>query len=146
MAVLLAAPSYVNAQTAGAKPALTPLLHANTATEAQLLAAPHMNAAIVKAIIAARPYKSPIDLNAVLVAQKMTPEQIMAFYRDVFVPINLNTATDEEILLIPGAGRRMVREFKEYRPWKTTAQFDKEIGKYVDETEVKRLARYVVIP
>jgi hypothetical protein len=39
----------------------------------------------------------------------------------------------------------MVREFKEYRPWKTQAQFEKEIGKYVDAKEVKRLWRYVVI-
>ena len=31
----------------------------------------------------------------------------------LFVPINLNTATDEEILLIPGVGNRMLREFKE---------------------------------
>ena len=39
----------------------------------------------------------------------------------------------------------MLREFKEYRPWKTAAQFEKEIGKYVDAKEVKRLWRYVVI-
>ena len=49
----------------------------------------------------------------------------------VFIPVNLNTATDEDILSIPGAGPRMVREFKEYRPWKTKEQFEKEIGKYV---------------
>ena len=49
----------------------------------------------------------------------------------VFIPVNLNTATDEDILSIPGAGSRMVREFKEYRPWKTKEQFEKEIGKYV---------------
>jgi hypothetical protein len=38
-----------------------------------------------------------------------------------------------------------VREFKEYRPWKSWAQFDKEIGKYVDKKEVDRLKRYLVI-
>ena len=63
----------------------------------------------------------------------------------MFIPVNLNTATDEDILSIPGAGARMVREFKEYRPWKTKEQFDKEIGKYVGAKEVKRLCRYVVI-
>ena len=42
-------------------------------------------------------------------------------------------------------GARMLREFKEYRPWKTKAQFDKEIGKYVGEKETARLWRYVVI-
>ena len=39
----------------------------------------------------------------------------------------------------------MVREFKEYRPWKSWAQFDKEIGKYVGQKETDRLKRYVVI-
>ena len=63
----------------------------------------------------------------------------------VFIPVNLNTASDDDILSIPGAGKRMVREFKEYRPWKTKAQFDKEIGKYVGPEEVARLWRYVVI-
>ena len=63
----------------------------------------------------------------------------------VFIPVDLNTATDEDILSIPGAGRRMVREFKEYRPWKTQEQFQREIGKYVGEKETARLWRYVVI-
>ena len=60
--------------------------------------------------------------------------------------INLNTATAEEIMLIPGAGKRMAHEFEEYRPWKTWAQFDKEIGKYVNAQEVARLAQYGFIP
>src|SRR5688572_6522827 len=134
---------------AGPVPAVlaqTPLLDANKATEAELLKAPHMTPAIVKAIIAARPFTSITDLHKLLVAQKLSAAQTAAFYADVFVPINLNTATDEQILLIPGVGKRMVHEFKEYRPWKTRAQFDKEIGKYVDAKEVARLARYVVIP
>ena len=59
--------------------------------------------------------------------------------------MNLNTATDEDILSSPGAGPRMVREFKEYRPWKSWVQFDKEIGKYVGAKETERLKRYVVI-
>jgi DNA uptake protein ComE-like DNA-binding protein len=63
----------------------------------------------------------------------------------VFIPVNLNKATDEDILSIPGAGNRMVREFKEYRPWTSKAQFDKEIGKYVKDKETERLWRFVVI-
>ena len=47
---------------------------------------------------------------------------------------------------MPGAGRRMVREFPEYRPWKTWAQFDKEIGKYVGPEATAKLAQYTFIP
>ena len=61
------------------------------------------------------------------------------------VPININTATDAEILRIPGVGPRMLREFKEYRPYTSIAQFRREIGKYVDKAEVARLEKYIVI-
>jgi DNA uptake protein ComE-like DNA-binding protein len=63
-----------------------------------------------------------------------------------FVPLNLNTATEAQFMTIPGVGKRMAHELQEYRPWKSQAQFRKEIGKYVNEKEVARLWRYVVIP
>jgi DNA uptake protein ComE-like DNA-binding protein len=75
----------------------------------------------------------------------LTAEQLGALYEKAFVHVNLNTGTAEEILLIPRAGKRMVREFGEYRPWITMGQFDKEIGKYVDAAEVGRLKSYVFI-
>jgi DNA uptake protein ComE-like DNA-binding protein len=61
------------------------------------------------------------------------------------VPIDINTATDAQILAIPGVGPRMLHEFKEYRPWTSIAQFRREIGKYVDKAEVARLEQYIVI-
>jgi DNA uptake protein ComE-like DNA-binding protein len=61
------------------------------------------------------------------------------------VPININTATDAEILAIPGVGPRMLREFKEYRPYTSIEQFRREIGKYVDKAEVARLEKFIVI-
>ncbi len=122
------------------------VVDANTATDQALAAMPQMTPAIVKALVAARPFGSITELNALLLGQKLTQEQANAFYAKAFVHINLNTATPEEILLVPGAGKRMVREFAEYRPWKTWAQFDKEIGKYVGAEETARLAQYAFIP
>ena len=122
------------------------VVDANTAPEKDLLAMPHMTPAIVKGLIEKRPFASITDLNAYLLSQKLTQEQAMAFYEKAFVHINLNTATPEEILLVPGAGKRMVREFAEYRPWKTWAQFDKEIGKYVGAEKTAQLAQYCFIP
>jgi len=122
------------------------VVDANTAAEADLATMPSMTPPLVKALIAARPFDSIVALNTFLLGQKLTQEQANAFYGKAFIHINLNTATDEEILLVPGAGRRMVREFKEYRPWKTWAQFDKEIGKYVGAQETARLAQYAFIP
>ena len=122
------------------------VVDANTAAEKDLLAMPHMTPAIVKGLIEKRPFGSITDLNAYLLGQKLTPEQAMEFYGKAFVHINLNTATPEEILLVPGAGKRMVREFDEYRPWKTYAQFAKEIGKYVGADGAARLAQFTFIP
>ena len=119
---------------------------ANTVAEKDLATMPHMTPAIAKALVAQRPFAGIVDLQKFLVAQGLTPEQAMEFYGKAFVHINLNTATSEEILLVPGAGRRMTREFDEYRPWKTYAQFDKEIGKYVGPEATAKLAQYTFIP
>jgi DNA uptake protein ComE-like DNA-binding protein len=118
----------------------------NTAPESALAGFPSMTPAIARALVAKRPFASATELNAFLLSQGLTAEQAAAFYAKAFVHINLNTATPEEILLVPGAGRRMTREFPEYRPWKTYAQFDREIGKYVGPEATAKLAQYTFIP
>ena len=122
------------------------LIDPNTATESDLQSLPAMTPAIVKGIIERRPFKSVVELNKFLLDQKVTPEQAREFYRKAFVPINLNTGTRDEFMLIPGVGSRMSAEFMEYRPWKTWTQFDKEIGKYVGQPETDRFKQYVFIP
>jgi DNA uptake protein ComE-like DNA-binding protein len=122
------------------------VVDANTASEKDLLAMPNMTPAIVKGLMDKRPFVSITELNAYLLSQKLTPEQAMQFYGKAFVHINLNTATAEEILLVPGAGKRMAHEFEEYRPWRNYAQFEKEIGKYVGAEKTAELAQYTFIP
>jgi DNA uptake protein ComE-like DNA-binding protein len=122
------------------------LLDPNIASEQQLAGLPNMTPAIAKALVEKRPFMSITDLNAFLLAQKLTKEQAAEFYRKAFVHLNLNTATRDEILLVPGIAQKMAHEFDEYRPWKTWAQFDKEIGKYVGKAETDRLKQYVFIP
>jgi DNA uptake protein ComE-like DNA-binding protein len=122
------------------------LVDPNMAAENELGQLPHMTPAIAQSMIARRPFATVIDLNKFLLEQKLTPEQARDFYRQAFVKINLNTGTRDEFLLIPGVGPRMSAELMEYRPWKTWAQFDKEIGKYVGQQETDRLKQYVFIP
>ena len=122
------------------------VVDANTASEQALLAMPGMTPPVVKAMLVARPFDDVVALNKFLLAQKLTQEQINQFYGKAFIHVNLNTASPEEIMLIPGAGKRMAHEFEEYRPWRNWAQFQKEIGKYVNQQEVARLAQYAFIP
>ena len=119
------------------------IVDANAISVAELAKLPHMNTELAKAAVAKRPFKTIKDLDTAL--GSLTREQRTELYARVFVPIDLNTATDEEILLIPGVGNRMLREFKEYRPYESLAKFHREIGKYVNDTELARLAQYVKV-
>jgi len=138
----------VSLQAQVGKP-VTGIVDANIAPEADLLKMPHMTPAIVKGLVAARNFGSIVDLNKYLLGAGLTQAQAMEFYgTGAFIHVNLETGTREEILLIPNAGTRMAREFAEYRPWVSWAQFDKEIGKYVnnDQVVVDKLKQYVFIP
>jgi len=121
------------------------LVNPDLASEKEILALPHMTAALAKSIMEQRPFLSMTDLNTLL-SKTLSKDQLAELYGKMFVQINLNTAAPNEILLIPGVGNRMSHEFQEYRPYKTIAQFRKEIGKYVDQKEVARLEQYVFVP
>jgi DNA uptake protein ComE-like DNA-binding protein len=120
------------------------LLDPNIASEKDLLALPHLNATMVKGMMERRPFLNMTALNAFL-SQTLKKEQLTELYAKLFVHLNLNTATEAEIMMIPGVGKRIAHEFEEYRPYKSLAQFRKEIGKYVDEKEVARLEQYVFV-
>lgn len=121
------------------------LVDPNIAGEKELLALPHLNPTIAKGIMERRPFLRMMDLNAFL-SQSLRKEQLTELYGKMFVHINLNTATREEILMIPGVGDRMLREFLEYRPYKALVQFRREIGKYVNDAELARLEQHVFVP
>ncbi len=121
------------------------LIDPNIAGEKELLALPHFSGAIVKEIMDARPFLRVTRLDSVL-SKSLSKEQRTEVYAKTFIHINLNTATNEEILFIPRMGPRMLREFLEYRPYETLAQFRKEISKYVDQKELARLEQYIFVP
>lgn len=119
-------------------------VNVNAAPDEELQLVPGMTAATIAAVKNGRPYKTLAQFRAGVGAA--TGEQVVAALDPfVFVPINLNTASDADIMSIPRMGQRMLREFKEYRPYKALAQFRREIGKYVDAREVARLERYVTL-
>jgi DNA uptake protein ComE-like DNA-binding protein len=120
------------------------VLDANTATAEQLAGAEGVSEELAAAIAAGQPYASVTDLNAKLL-ETLSAEEAAAVLTNVFVPVNLNSGTEEEIRLIPGMTDKMVHEFEEYRPYADMGVFDREIGKYVDEAEVERFKNYVTL-
>lgn len=117
----------------------------NRAGADQLAALPHVSEEFAEQIIDNRMY---LDISALheFLGASLNEEQLSELYPHLFVPINLNSASREEILLVPGVGERMAHEFEEYRPYTSMAQFRREIGKYVDDDEVARFEQFVFVP
>ena len=67
-------------------------------------------------------------------------------FKKAFLPLNLNTANESDFQMIPGVGKKMAHEFVEYRPYSSIEEFKREIGKYVDDSEVIRYLNYVFVP
>ena len=110
-----------------------------------LAALPHMTESLAETVVDNRPYLTAQALDDVL-AESLDRDQRNELYGSLFRQINLNNASEEEMLLIPGMNGRMAHEFEEYRPYTSLDQFRREIGKYVDDDELARFERYIFIP
>lgn len=119
-------------------------LNLNDTTEEEILLVPGVGARMAHEFDEYKPY-THLNVFRREIGKYVDDDEVARLEQFVFVPIKLNTATDEDILTIPGLGNRMLREFKEYRPYAAIAQFQREIGKYVDDDEVGRLQRYVIV-
>ncbi|MCZ6827749.1 MAG: helix-hairpin-helix domain-containing protein [Gammaproteobacteria bacterium] len=120
------------------------VLNANTATAEEIASLPHMDEVMADVVISNRPFVTIGEMDHLL-SSDIGEDELEELYGRLFVPINLNTATRSDILLIPGLGSRMAHEFEEYRPYSDIEQFRREIGKYVDQDEVARLEQYVTL-
>ena len=119
--------------------ALPALVNPNTATTAELVAAGASQDA-AEAIVAARPFAD--GLAFARYAQSNGMDDVL---EDIFIPLSLNETAEADFLVIPDLSERMAHEFIEYRPYTSMAQFEGEMGKYVNAEEVARLRRYVTL-
>jgi DNA uptake protein ComE-like DNA-binding protein len=90
---------------------------------------------LADSIVAKRPYDNMTGVNKcwrVSRSSSATP-----YTSGSSRPLDLNTASDEEILSIPGIGNRMLREFKEYRPYKNIDQFRVRSGSTSAKTKLR---------
>lgn len=119
-------------------------LNLNTAPKEEILLIPGVGDRMLHEFEEYRPYRGLAEFRREI-GKYVDAKELARLEGYVFVPINLNTASDADILTIPGVGNRMLREFKEYRPYDNIARFRREMGKYVNEKEVARLERYVTL-
>ena len=123
----------------------TSVINPNLAKKGELTDLPGVTAAIADKIINARPISSNLQIDKVI-GDALSAKDKEALRAKLFLPINLNTVSDEELALVPGISRKMKHEFEEYRPYTSIKQFQREIGKYVDDKEVARFEQYVFVP
>ncbi len=121
------------------------ILNPNLASVEKLAAVSGISAELGEAIKENRPFLDMLAFDRFLTGA-LDDNQRKEVYKHVFVPLNLNTASREEILLVPNLGNKMAHEFEEYRPYVKLAQFRREMGKYVDENEAARLEQFVFVP
>lgn len=115
---------------------------------------PGVTADVANTLISGRPYGSSqafIDALGKLVPAELATAAATFLAPDAgpvatWVKYNLNTASNAQLQGVPGAGERMSREFEEYRPYTSIAQFRGEIGKYVSPEEVTAFERYLFVP
>ncbi len=120
------------------------IVNPNVASDSVLHSLPHVTPAIAKSLVEKRPFARMRDVN-VVVRASLDSAKAAALYGRMFLPIDLNDFADEEVLLIPRVGKRMLHEFHEYQPYAALAQWHREIDKYVDDAELARLEQYVYV-
>lgn len=140
----LLAKSLSEAQRAELYGRLFRQINLNGATRAEIMLIPGMTARMAHEFEEYRPYTSLVQFRREI-GKYVDAAEVARLEQYVFVPLNLNTASAEDFMTIPGMTSRMVHEFQEYRPYTSIEQFRREIGKYVDQKEVARLESYVVL-
>ena len=119
-------------------------INLNTASRAEILLIPGLSDRMAHEFEEYRPYTS-LEQFRREIGKYVPAAEVARLEQYVFVPMNLNIASGAAFLTIPRMTQRMVHEFEEYRPYTSFEQFRREIGKYVDQKEVARFERYLVI-
>lgn len=130
---------------------LTPLyekafvhINLNTATGPEILLVPRIAKRMTREFEEYRPWRTFEQFDREI-GKYVDAAEVARLKSYVFIPLNLNTATNDQFKTIPNLPGNMLREFNEYKPWKTKEQFDREISKYVGPKETARLWRFMVI-
>ncbi len=121
------------------------IIDPNTAEDRELSAVAGLSPELVKTILDSRPFLSMAEFDAFL-ARHLDREQRGMIYLRLFLPININATTDDELRLVPGLGAHLLTDFKANRPFGSLATLNQEIEKYLPPKDAAQLAQYVFVP
>ena len=119
-------------------------INLNAAPREEIMLIPGMTERMAHEFEEYRPYAS-LEQFRREIGKYVDDDEVARLEQYVFVPLQLNSASEDDLMTIPGMTPKMAHEFEEYRPYTSMEQFRREIGKYVDDDEVARLASYVTL-
>ena len=121
------------------------LANLNTATEAELAALPGIGPKIAAEIEEYRPYTSSKQLEGEL--GKYFDAETIANIEAISTIglVDLNSASKEELMSIPGVGDKIASEIEDYRPYTSILQFREELGKYLDADALHMVELFVTL-
>jgi len=122
------------------------VVNLNTASVDALNGVPGLSPRMKEMVLEGRPFENATALDAFLGSKGIPDAARKGLYKFAFIPFDINATPEAEFLLIPGLSEKMAHEFEEYRPYTSIDQFNREIGKYVDDKELARLRQYITIP
>ena len=105
---------------------------------------PGMGNRMVREFLEYRPYTAIAQFRKEI-GKYVDDKEVARLEQYVFVPINVNSASDETLLSIPGLTPAALDALKERRPYKTIQEFRAEISKSVNPKELGRLERYLTV-
>jgi hypothetical protein len=78
---------------------------------------------------------------------KYIDEPLLGFLEQyVFVPMNANSASDQDLMTIPGLRPNALEAIKRGRPWADAARLTSGLTTALDAKEARRITRYLVVP
>jgi hypothetical protein len=120
----------------------------NLSPQAEILLIPRAGRRMAHEFDEYKPYVNYAQFRREI-GKYVNEQEVAHLEQYTFIPIDINTASDSAILSIPaatpGAAQRVLREFKEYRPYPNIEKFRREMSKYWNAQEVARLERYIVV-
>ena len=112
------------------------LANLNTATEEELAALPGMGDSIAHEVIEYRPFAS-VEHFRVELGKYIDEEAVGRIEAITTIGlVDVNSASEEELMAIPGVGDSIAHEIEEYRPFSSIQHFRTELGKYIDEEAI----------
>lgn len=117
------------------------LMNPNEVEPSELAVVEGLPPAAADALMERRPFEDMQAVDAVL-AEHLDQPARTEIYTLLWLPVSPNTATAEELLLIPGLEEPTRAIIEAGRPYADLVEFQQEVGQHLNAVELRRLVRY----